>query len=513
MFLLIKIKNNTLMKMIIILLSFLFVFIIKNNIYASEIIGADLSIGDKIEFGHYIDKKEPLTWTIIDVDKKTKTYTLFCDAIVTKYRFNERSYDFITWKQSDLRYYMNGEFKYKIFDERELVRIEKTENNNSDFPIYITTKNQSVDELYILSENDIYKLNIDLKRKKPISNSDELNDYFLRNVAEDEYASRIYTSKIVDKKSKVVFSKDFEEEHGIRPVVKITFDNIHNYSDYIENDKKYQASILNDRKANTPYDRVSDENLLDINNANYIYYDRLQKSDESYKKIYLGDIVTFGKYEQDGNETNGKENIDWIVAKIHNNKALLITKDMIDMLRVEGEYTTVSYAVSYERYYLHKYFFNEAFSEPEKDAILWSKTKYYRFKTHSIDNLKSNTEQLTSTNKVFCPSFVDVKDLKNKYFDVSVSVKKELSKLSSMSELGVHKCFLSDNVLLKEATVRYPTYMIARNDKINRGTDIFTIDSDMGCRLCIWVDLDMHYLQMSWLQKLRTKDNKRLQSV
>ena len=33
------------------------------------------------------------------------------------------------------------------------------------------------------------------------------------------------------------------------------------------------------------------------------------------KSIEIGDVYTFGTYEQDNNATNGKENIEWIVKE------------------------------------------------------------------------------------------------------------------------------------------------------------------------------------------------------
>ncbi len=44
----------------------------------------------------------------------------------------------------------------------------------------------------------------------------------------------------------------------------------------------------------------------------------------------VGDIFTFGKYEQDNNQSNGKEDIEWVVLAKENNRILVISKYVLD---------------------------------------------------------------------------------------------------------------------------------------------------------------------------------------
>lgn len=44
----------------------------------------------------------------------------------------------------------------------------------------------------------------------------------------------------------------------------------------------------------------------------------------------IGDIVTFGHYDQDNNEDNGAEPIQWEVIDIQDGKALLLSRYVID---------------------------------------------------------------------------------------------------------------------------------------------------------------------------------------
>ena len=47
----------------------------------------------------------------------------------------------------------------------------------------------------------------------------------------------------------------------------------------------------------------------------------------SYSSV--GDSITFGKYEQDGNRENGKEDIDWKVIKKEKNKMMVISDKIL----------------------------------------------------------------------------------------------------------------------------------------------------------------------------------------
>ena len=82
------------------------------------------------------------------------------------------------------------------------------------------------------------------------------------------------------------------------------------------------------------------------------------------------DYITFGKYEQDNNESNGKEDIEWIVLKKEGNNLYLLSKYVIDNLPYEDEYSFRSWEESTLRKWLNEEFLNAAFDEKEKKAIL-----------------------------------------------------------------------------------------------------------------------------------------------
>ncbi len=55
----------------------------------------------------------------------------------------------------------------------------------------------------------------------------------------------------------------------------------------------------------------------------------IPKTDENSLNLNgysVGDTITFGKYEQDGNEDNDKEEIEWVILEINKDWAFILSK-------------------------------------------------------------------------------------------------------------------------------------------------------------------------------------------
>ena len=115
-------------------------------------------------------------------------------------------------------------------------------------------------------------------------------------------------------------------------------------------------------------------------NHKNIDYD-ISEIDKNYE------IITFGKYEQDGIIENGKEDIEWYVIDKVGDKSLFITKKILCGGIIT--YGNVDYKKSNVRKFLNEDFFNTAFSTDEKKLII------------NKDN-KKNTDKLfiLSTNEI-----------------------------------------------------------------------------------------------------------------
>ncbi len=88
--------------------------------------------------------------------------------------------------------------------------------------------------------------------------------------------------------------------------------------------------------------------------------------------IAVGDTITFGLYEQDGNTANNQEPIEWQVLEVANGKALVICNYVLN----NKPYNDVQEITSWEncslRKWLNEDFYNEAFSSANKAKILES---------------------------------------------------------------------------------------------------------------------------------------------
>lgn len=80
--------------------------------------------------------------------------------------------------------------------------------------------------------------------------------------------------------------------------------------------------------------------------------------------------VILGKYEQDNNETNGKEPIEWIVVDTKDNQALVVSKYIIDCQPFNEGFSECSWESSSIRKWLNNDFFNQAFNQSEQERIV-----------------------------------------------------------------------------------------------------------------------------------------------
>ena len=87
----------------------------------------------------------------------------------------------------------------------------------------------------------------------------------------------------------------------------------------------------------------------------------------------LGETLTFGSYEQDGQLGNGAEPIEWRVINIDDDKSLLLSECALDRQPYNTSRTDVTWATSSLRAWLNSTFINAAFTADEQ-AIIQSST-------------------------------------------------------------------------------------------------------------------------------------------
>ncbi len=122
--------------------------------------------------------------------------------------------------------------------------------------------------------------------------------------------------------------------------------------------------------------------------------------------IKKGDTVKFGLYEQDNNTTNGKEEIEWIVLNVEDNKALVISKYALDCQQYNTSHTDVTWESCSLRKWMNNTFINEAFGSQHQEMILDTNVS-----ADKNPNYSTNPGNAT-TDKVFLLSITEAE----KYF-------------------------------------------------------------------------------------------------
>ena len=94
---------------------------------------------------------------------------------------------------------------------------------------------------------------------------------------------------------------------------------------------------------------------------------------EAYDTLGLveeGAYITFGHYEQDNNLENGKEEIEWLVLKVEDGKALVISKYALDCQPYHKGHEKVEWKNCSLRIWLNTDFLNAAFTTEESQMIV-----------------------------------------------------------------------------------------------------------------------------------------------
>lgn len=129
------------------------------------------------------------------------------------------------------------------------------------------------------------------------------------------------------------------------------------------------------------------------------YSDSADKAKDIYKKQHsfdkkVGHYVSFGKYEQDNNTSNGKEKIEWLVLEVKDGKALVISKYALDCKPYNTSSTNVTWETCSLRNWLNNDFINSAFSATEKTMIPSVKVSADKNPDYSTSSGKATQDRL-----------------------------------------------------------------------------------------------------------------------
>ncbi len=288
---------------------------------------ADVQVGDIIEFGSYEQDNnssngpEPIEWRVLDVSGGNPLLMSVYGLDAKPYN---DSYRWVTWKESTIRQWLNGEFFRTAFTQEEQVLIKKESLTTADNPAYGTSGGGMVrDKVFLLSleEAGTYLLETKYRRTKPTAYAKAQGaairgagngSWWLRTAGFDA-ARAAYMNEMgkVDEYGTVGTDTD----KIVRPVI------------------------------------------------------RIGSSSEDLSALQVGDHFTFGRYEQDNNRSNGPEPIEWRVLEVSGGSALVVSEDALDARAYNKGWASVTWETSTLRGWLNGEFYETAFNEEEKKRI------------------------------------------------------------------------------------------------------------------------------------------------
>ena len=425
-------KNNGKEKSFIMLL---FVVFVLSFIVIYLICYSPLKKNDYIWFGSYeqdndlSNGSEPIKWQILTVNNSEAV--LLCTDIVDVVPFSyDNSNGCMTWETSFVRDWLNKDFYELAFSEEEMRCIKSSSIKNSPNPVdglqFNPKENDTEDKVYLLSFDELEEYEFcdhillrsfesyeerynsliydDLEaRNKDIKRRAGASDYVLDKIS---YMDTFDELTLDNKKAFPWFlrSKGLGDkmvggvessgsinlagfngyaEFGIRPVIRISL-----------SDGKYKTISSKLEKSNHVFANQPESQIAKAINP---------EDNRSYKELKKGDLVLFGKYEQNGDSSDGQEPIEWIVLNKTDTEILLLCKYIIDYQVYNTTDTDVTWENCYLRSWLNTDFYNVVFSDAEKNIIKKSKVS-------NDNNPKYNNDRYETLDNVFILSLEDLEN-------------------------------------------------------------------------------------------------------
>lgn len=115
-------------------------------------------VGSYVKFGHFPQhgkNPEPIEWQVLDSDGKT---ALAVAKLALDCQPFHHEFAYISWRDCDLRHWLNGEFLSSAFCAEEQERIAESLVNTGDNPQYGTSGcGETIDKVFCLSADEAVK--------------------------------------------------------------------------------------------------------------------------------------------------------------------------------------------------------------------------------------------------------------------------------------------------------------------------------------------------------------------
>ena len=321
-------------------------------------------VGDIIEFGTYEQDgnlengSESIEWIVLD--KNDERMLLISRYILDAMPYDERKED-VSWETCELRNWLNSEFYSISFSDNEKERIKSVTISNPDNMYYETKGGEdTIDKVFCLNVEEILEYyDFDTWYEKDqygycqaliaeVTQYAKDNGAYIYKITKEDYdsflASEGYDSSCIDQECGWWWLRSPGIDGG----------SVNDVSDY--GSAGWGSRYIE----------------ADVNHGvRPAIYIRLDEGGVSLDEAEVGDTVSFGTYEQDADDKNGKEDIYWTVFDEKDDRMLLVSNRILDYKPynddIGGEITWENCTT---RKWLNEEFYQEAFSSTEKNRIV-----------------------------------------------------------------------------------------------------------------------------------------------
>ena len=91
----------------------------------------------------------------------------------------------------------------------------------------------------------------------------------------------------------------------------------------------------------------------------------------------VGDVIVYGRYEQDNDFDNGKEPLEWIVLEVKDDQAFLISRYCLETRQFYPKRVPMYWKNSTLREWMNNNMLNAAFTDEEQERILTSTVTHH----------------------------------------------------------------------------------------------------------------------------------------
>jgi len=301
-----------------------------------------LSVGDTVTMGSYpmssSSAREDILWRVLKIEEGRAL--LIAEDCLDYVPFDSEAHqgdEAYNWQNSDIRAWLNGSFYDTVFTDAEK---DKILNGGAEETVVISTAanpmtdigacGDTYDKVFLLSCEEAKALFADdadraasvtaYAEKNGVRANNGNGAWWLRTMGSDPNRAAVvlYSGAIQYSGYHIVLGSA-----GIRPCIWIT----------AETDAVTVAPV-------------------------------------ALESAEVGDLVSFGSYEQDGDSENGKEPILWQVLSVEEDRVLVISKDCLDAQKYHAAFNTVIWKDSSLCKWLNSTFLRAAFTEEEQASLV-----------------------------------------------------------------------------------------------------------------------------------------------